>query len=87
MSILESPVRRQPNAEDGARRIKQVLYQTVHQMDQGLAQVRQIIERHGRNEITQALGDDAAELQQVYQKLKAALHELDSGRDVPDLPD
>ena len=86
MPLLEAPVPRQPNAADGAQRIKQVLFQTVTQMDHSLRQVRQIIERHGRSEIVVALGDEANELQDVYRKIKATLKELDNSRDVPDLP-
>ena len=86
MPILESPGRPQPTAEDGARRIKQTLFHTVNQMDQGLAQVRRIIDRHGKAEIAAALGGEAAELQQVYNKIKATIAALDSTREVPDLP-
>lgn len=86
MPLLEAPGQRQPTAQDGARRIRQTLFHTVTQMEQGLAQVRQVINRHGKSEIAAALGDDAAQLQQVYNKIKAAIVDLDSSREVPDLP-
>lgn len=85
MSLLESPGRRQPTATDGAQQIRLTLFQTVNQMEQGLAQVRRVVERHGKQEIVAALGDDAAELQQVYRKIRNAINDLDSTREVPDL--
>lgn len=87
MSLLETPTRSQPNAEDGARRIKQILFQTVRQTEHSLKQVHRIVEQHGRMDIATALGDDAADLHNVYQKLKVMVQNLDSSRDVPDLPD
>lgn len=86
MPLLETPGPRQPTAADGAQRIRQMMYQTVSQMDQGLGQVRQVIQRHGRQAIAAELGPDAAELQTIYNKLKACLQDLDASREVPDLP-
>lgn len=85
MALLEV-VRQQPTAVDGAHRIKVTLHNAVHQMEQSLAMVRAIIEQHGKPEIAQALGSDAAELQLVYNKIKSAITDLDSSRQVPDLP-
>ena len=86
MPLLETPGQRQPTAEDGARRIRQTLFHTVTQMEQGLAQVRRVVERHGKAEIAAELGGDAAELATVYQKLKACINDIDASRQIDDLP-
>lgn len=86
MPLIETPGPRQPTAEDGARRIRRTLGHTVTQMEQGLAQVRRIIERHGKSEIQSELGTDAAELQQVYNKIKTCITDIDASRQVDDLP-
>ncbi|MEM6258609.1 MAG: hypothetical protein AAGI37_09890 [Planctomycetota bacterium] len=85
MPLLETPGQRQPTAEDGARRIRQTLFHTVTQMEQSLAQVRRVIERHGQSGIIGALGDDAAELTQVYKKIKKCITDIDKSREVEDL--
>ena len=86
MPLLETPGQQQPSAADGARRIRQTLFHTVTQMEQGLAQVRRVIERHGKAEISAELGDDATELATVYQKIKACITDIDASRQVDDLP-
>ncbi len=86
MPILDDAIY-QPTASDGARQIKQALHNAFHQMEQSLVVVRATIDQYGKAEIAQALGPDAAELKQVYNKIKAAVVDLDNSRQVPDLPD
>lgn len=87
MPLLETAGLYQPTAQDGARRIRRTLAHTVTQMEQGLAQVRRVIERHGKAEIVSALEGDATELNQVYNKIKQCINEIDSSRQVDDLPE
>ena len=87
MSLLDASVRQEPTAADDAQRIKHVLAQTVMHMEHSLTQVHHLVQRHGRAEIAAALGNDADELYQVYQTLKATIQNLDPKRQPPNLPE
>ncbi len=75
----------QPTAEMGARRCRMALRGAVDRATQACNEVRQVIERHGRQQVIAALGDDAAAMQTLYGELKTLAGSY--GRDVPDLPD
>ena len=76
--------RPQPTAADGARRCRTALRGAIDRCHQACREVRQAVQKHGRQEIAAALGDDAAELATLYGQLKdlAMAH----GREVEDLP-
>lgn len=87
MALLDTPERRGPSAANGANLIRQMMRQTVSHMELSLRQVRQIMERHGREAVIAELGSDAQELQAIYAKLRETIKSLDSSREIPDLPE
>lgn len=86
MPLLERP-RFQSSPAQAAEVIKSTLHGSLLHMEQALTTVRAMVEVHGRREIAGALGAEAAELQQVYRKIQAAINQLDGSREVPDLPE
>jgi hypothetical protein len=75
MAVFDSLAPQRPTPEMGSTRIKRTLAQTFHQIESSLAMVRQIMQRHGKGEIDAALGSDKAEVEKLYQALKAVVEQ------------
>jgi hypothetical protein len=86
MSIFETINPSQPTANQGALRVKRALAQVFQQVELALDQVRQIIARHGANEIEAALGADRDEVSELYQALQSLIEEHKPGTVIPDMP-
>ena len=83
MGIFDIPPASGPDAEDGARRVRQILSRLVDQTDAGLARIRGLAETHTIGAIQTELGADSAALTAVYNNMKAMLEDASVGRTVP----
>ena len=79
MSVLDTPIRKSPTADDGAIRIKRALAQTFQDIELTLEQIRSVAQRHGIAEVRTALGDDFAEVLQLYNSLKGLVEQHKEG--------
>jgi hypothetical protein len=86
MSVFDASTSPAPKAEMGALRIKRMLAQSFQQLEATLAQVRQIMERHGADNIQSALGDDRTEVANLYMSVKQFVEQHKPGANVPGLP-
>ena len=86
MSIFDVPPVNAPTASDGARLIRVILLRLVDQCDNGLKEVREVVNRYTRTNIETELGVDAAALQAVYSNIKSMLEDASVGRVVDTLP-
>ena len=87
MSVFEPMVGHRPDAVQAAKNVKRTLAQTFIQIEHALRQVRMAAERHGRGQIEEALGSDAAEVTKLYGELKQVLEKNKPNAQVDDLPD
>ena len=86
MGVLDTQLRAQPTAEDGALRIKRTLAQAFLDIESSLEQMRTISRRHGPAAIHAALGSDASEVAHLYDALKAFIEQHKPGTTIEDLP-
>ena len=88
MAIFEPAQQpRQPNAQQGAIRIKRLLQGAFQQIEGTLNQVRRVCERHGRGEIADALGsDDEREVIALYKALKDLVEKHKPDAKIDSLP-
>jgi hypothetical protein len=86
MGVFDSVIQSGPTAEQGALRLKRSLDQAFQQAEAALVQVRDVIERHGADDIQAALGNDRAEVAQLYQALKSLIEQYKPGTAIPGLP-
>ncbi len=84
MSIVDVPQPKQTEAEKMAIRIRELLSSVIGHTESALHQIRNIV-RGNRTEIAAELGDDAAAMLTVYNKLKEAV-EVAKEIEVEDLP-
>lgn len=87
MSVFEVLSPTEPSAEQSAKRVKRTLAQAFQQLEASLTQVRRIVERHGRENILPALGDDRTEVVNLYRALRGVVEQHKPGAAVPDLPE
>lgn len=85
MSVFDTLGPPQPTVEQGALRVKRTLAQTFQQVENALAHVREISERHGTQHIRTALGDDWVEVAELYQALKLLVERHKPDSTVPNL--
>ena len=85
MSILDQEITgREPDVTDGARRIKRLIKDIVHGSAGNLANINNIIDKYGKNELVAELGDDAAEVTAIYRTCRTFINGI-SALDVPDI--
>jgi hypothetical protein len=84
VSIFETQTLNQPTPEQAALRAKRALAQAFHQIEIALSQVHQLIERHGKSEIDQALGEDRAEVARLYKELKSIVEKNKPDARIPE---
>ncbi len=86
MSVFEVLTPSRPTAQHGALRMKRTLAQAFQQIEGSLAQIRQIVDRHGRPSLNSALGADLKQTENLYKALKAVVEQNKPGTRIPDLP-
>lgn len=86
MGVFETLEPIAPSPEQGALRIRRTIAQAFQQIESSLVQVRQIMERHGSQQIQSALGSDRAEVVSLYDALKSVVEQHKPGANVPDIP-
>ncbi len=86
MSVFESLAPPSPTAQQGAVRVKRMLAQPFQQIEASLAEVRRVVERHGRSSINSALGADQKQVVSLYKALKTVVEQNRPGTSIPDLP-
>lgn len=80
MNILKKELKREPTAEMVANRLVNTLQHAVHQLDACHRQCEQILNKNPRGftkkQIVAALGEDAAEAQELHKKVGDFLKSL-----------
>lgn len=78
-----------PSADEDTRHVVDALNHAVAVSEAALRRVRRIVQHHGRTHIAQAItamGEDPAELLDIYNTLRQTVHDLDTNRSIDDLP-
>jgi hypothetical protein len=86
MSVFDSLSPPKATAELGAQRVKRTLAQAFQQVESALRTVHRIADQNGAAEMQAALGNDAQEVERLYQALKGVVEQCRPGFQLPDYP-